>query len=143
MQVSIKKIGDVALIAPQIPQLDATNAAAFKEFLAPLQDAHTRLVLDLSALRFIDSSGLAAILSCLKRLNRRGGDLKLCGLSRSVYTLFELARMHRLFDFFATPEEAVRSALWECPWKLLHIVLQPEDRIRRISDQIPSLADPA
>ena len=97
---------------------------------------HNRIVLNLSRLRFIDSSGLATVLSCLKRVNARGGDLKLCGLSRSVRTLFELVRMNRIFDLFATPEEAVRAALWECPWKLLHIVMQPEDRIRRISDGV-------
>ena len=116
--------------------LDEANIKDFRSIIAPILKTHTRIVLDLGSLRFIDSAGLAAVLHCLKQLNTQGGDLKLCGLSRSVRTLFELVRMNRIFVTFDTREEAVRAVLWQCPWKLLHIVLQPEDRIHHISDAL-------
>jgi anti-sigma B factor antagonist len=66
-------------------------------------------VIDLSRLRFVDSSGLGAFISCLRKLNAKGGDLKLCGMSKQVRAVFELVRMHRIFDIFGTREEALRA----------------------------------
>ena len=133
MQLAIEKIGDIAVISPQAQALDQGNCPALKKALEPILASHTRLVLDLEQVRYIDSTGLAAILSCLRHLNANEGDLKLCGLSRPVRTLFELARMHRLFEIFPDRDEAVRASLWSCPWKLLNIVVQPEAQILRQS----------
>jgi anti-sigma B factor antagonist len=66
-------------------------------------------VFDLSRLRFTDSSGLGALISCLRKVNANGGDLKLCAMSDQVRALFELVRMHKVFDIYATREEAVRA----------------------------------
>ena len=72
-------------------------------------EANTKLVFDLSRLRFVDSSGLGAFLSCLRHVNAKGGDLKLCGMSKPVRAVFELVRLHRIFDILGTREEAVRA----------------------------------
>ena len=42
-------------------------------------------------------------------VERRSGDLKLCGMSKQVRALFELVRMHRIFDIYGTREEAVHA----------------------------------
>jgi anti-sigma B factor antagonist len=88
---------------------DAGNSAEFKREVAPLMEATSKLVHDLSRPRFVDSSGLGAFISCLRKLNAKGGDVKLCGMSRQVRTVFELVRMHRIFDIYGTKEEAVRA----------------------------------
>jgi anti-sigma B factor antagonist len=49
------------------------------------------------------------LLSCLRQLNGVGGDLKLCGTSKPVRALFELVRMHRVFELCNTSEDAVRA----------------------------------
>ena len=49
------------------------------------------------------------MLSCLRQVSAKGGDLKLCGMSTQVRGLFELVRMHRIFDILGTREEAVRA----------------------------------
>jgi anti-sigma B factor antagonist len=92
-----------------VDELDASNSGEFKRDIAPLLQSHTKLVLDLRQLRFVDSSGLGAMLSCLRQLSAKGGDLKLCSLSKQVRALFELVRMHRIFDIYGTKEEAVRA----------------------------------
>jgi len=89
--------------------LDASNAKDFKTEIAPSISAKARLVLDLSNVKFVDSSGLGALLSCLRQLNAAGGDLKLYGMIKPVRALFELVRMHRVFEIFNTREEALRS----------------------------------
>ena len=109
MQIAFEKVGDVAVAAVPVDELDASNAGEFKRDIAPLLEANAKLVLDLSRLRFVDSSGLGAFISCLRKLNAKGGDLKLCGMSKQVRAVFELVRMHRVFDILGTKEDAVRG----------------------------------
>jgi anti-sigma B factor antagonist len=109
MQIALENVGDVAVAAVPVDELDAGNAGEFKRDIAPALEANTKLVIDLSHLRFVDSSGLGAFISCLRKLNAKGGDLKLCGMAKDVRAVFELVRMHRVFDIFATKEDAVRA----------------------------------
>ena len=109
MDMANDKIGDVGVAAVPVEELDASNVGEFKRDIAPVLEANTKLVLDLSRLRFVDSSGLGAFISCLRKLNAKGGDLKLCGMSKQVRAVFELVRMHRIFEICGTKEEAVRA----------------------------------
>ena len=109
MEIAVDHIGDVAVAVLPVEELDAGNAGEFKRDIAPVLEANTKLVFDLSRLRFVDSSGLGAFLSCLRHVNAKGGDLKLCGMSKQVRGVFELVRLHRIFDILGTTEEAVRA----------------------------------
>ena len=60
-------------------------------------------------MRFVDSCGLGTFISCLRKVKRLGGDLKLCGLSRQVLAMFELVRMDRIFGIYVTREKAVQA----------------------------------
>jgi anti-sigma B factor antagonist len=109
MEIAVDKMGDIAVAEMPVDELDASNAPEFKRDIAPVLQANTKLVLDLSRLRFVDSSGLGAMLSCLRQLTAKNGDLKLCGLSKQVRAAFELVRMHRIFEIAGTREEAVHA----------------------------------
>ncbi|HXH14025.1 MAG TPA: STAS domain-containing protein [Alphaproteobacteria bacterium] len=109
MEIVVDHVGDVAVAVLLVDELDASNAGEFKRDVAPVLEANPQLVFDLSRLRFVDSSGLGAFLSCLRQVNAKGGDLKLCGLSKPVRTVFELVRLHRIFEIFDTQEQAVRA----------------------------------
>lgn len=109
MDIHVQWVSDVAVATVPGEDLDASNAADFKRAMAPVVEANTRVVIDLSGLRFVDSSGLGAFISFLRKLNAKGGDLKLCGLSKQVRAVFELVRMHRVFEILSTTEEAVRA----------------------------------
>jgi anti-sigma B factor antagonist len=109
MEIAVDHIGDVAVAVLPVDELDASNTGEFKRDIAPVLEANTKLVVDVSRLRFVDSSGLGAFLSCLRQVNAKGGDLKLCGMSKQVRTVFELVRLHRIFDILGTREEAVRA----------------------------------
>ena len=108
MNMSIEKMGNVAVVA-LLGELDASKARQFKRDIAPVLEANSKVVFDVSQLRFVDSSGLGAILSCLRQLNARGGDLKLCGLSPSVRAPFALVRMHTILKIYSTKDEAIRA----------------------------------
>jgi anti-sigma B factor antagonist len=114
MQLSIDEVtqentGNVAVVLIPGSTLDASNTKDFKAEIAPLLTQGARLIFDLSALKFVDSSGLGAMLSSLRQINGLGGDLKLCGMTKPVRALIELVRMHRVFEIYNTREEALRS----------------------------------
>ena len=97
----------IAVIGFTRDSLDASNSKAFKEAVQPVLAQHHRILLDLEALQFVDSSGLGAMLSCLRTVHDRGGHLALCAMSKPVRTLFELVRMYRVFDIYPTRAEAL------------------------------------
>jgi anti-sigma B factor antagonist len=109
MPIQIETINHVIVAQLQGETLDASSAKAFKEEIAPCITANANIIFDLSKLKFVDSSGLGALLSCLRQIHALGGDLKLCGMIKPVRALFELVRMHRVFEIFNTSEEALHS----------------------------------
>lgn len=109
MEMPVENVGDVAVVTLQGEYLDASIADEFKRDMQPTLEATTKAVFDMSQLRFVDSAGIGAILSCLRRLNAKDGDLKLCGLSKALRASFEIARMHRIIDILETKEEAVAA----------------------------------
>ena len=109
MEIGVEKVGEVAVVTLQAEHLDASVAEEFKRDVAGILSENTNIVFDMSHLQFVDSAGLGAILSCLRRLSAAGGDLKLCDLSRSVRSVFEIARMHRIFDIFPSRDEAIQA----------------------------------
>jgi len=101
--------GDIVVIACQIENLDASNVKSFKEAIHPLIKDQNKIILNLSEIKFIDSSGLGALISVLREVNGRAGNLKLCSLTRAVRALFELMRMNRIFSIFESQEDALKS----------------------------------
>jgi anti-sigma B factor antagonist len=109
MQPTVEKVGDVAVVTLNVEQLDASNAEDFKRHMAPVFQDTRKVVLDLSRVQFVDSRGCGAILSCLKSASALGGDLRLCNVSKSVRTVFELIRLHRICEILNTREQAVAA----------------------------------
>jgi anti-sigma B factor antagonist len=89
--------------------LDASTVSAFRDAVKPLLTEKAQVVLDLSKVEFIDSSGLGALVACLRQAHAIGGDIKLFGLGKSARALFELVRMHRVFEVFNSADEAISS----------------------------------
>lgn len=100
---------DVLVIELREDNLDASNVREFKDGTLALIHERTRVVLDLTGVKFIDSSGLGALISCLRQLNGRKGDFRLCGMAKPVRALFELMRMHRVFNIHDSRADAVAS----------------------------------
>ncbi|WP_370158774.1 STAS domain-containing protein [Limimaricola soesokkakensis] len=88
-------------------RLDASQAPALKDALVQRVEAgQHQLVLDLSQTAFMDSSGLGALVSCLKRLGPRG-NMAVVGVSGAVQRLFTLTRMDRVFILESNIDAAV------------------------------------
>ena len=92
-------------------RLDASNSGELREIMLNLLEAGgQQLVIDLSQVNFIDSSGLGALLSGFKSANLRSGSLVLAGLQSRVQSMFELTRLQRVFEIFSSVEDALARA---------------------------------
>lgn len=110
MQLNITEQGEIVKIEVQEERMDAHNSSDLKEQMLQLfDDGKCNLIIDLSAVRFVDSSGLGALVSGFKNASAREGSLKLCSLQPQVRSMFELTRLHRVFEIFASVEEALES----------------------------------
>ena len=111
MDLSHNTKADVLVVTLEGDHLDAKETPLFKQKVADLieQEQVTKAVFDLHRLEFIDSSGLGAFLSILKNLHGKGGDLKQSGMNKTIRTMIELVCMHKIFEIFNSPDEALRS----------------------------------
>lgn len=110
MQLKINEKEETVIITVEEERMDAHNSGNLKERMLQLFDeGKCQLVIDLTTVRFIDSSGLGALVSGFKNASARDGSLKLCCLQPQVRSMFELTRLHRVFEIFTTLEEALVS----------------------------------
>jgi len=110
MQLKIQENGAVMVIYVKDERLDAHNSDELKAELNRLYESGMKdLLIDLKEVRFIDSSGLGVLVSGFKNASARQGSLKLCGLQSQVKSMFELTRLHRVFDIFQTVDDALES----------------------------------
>ncbi len=80
-------------------ELNATNATPFRDQVrSVLRSEHDQIDLDFSGTRFIDSSGLGALISLHKLMCGRQGRVRVVNPTPQVQQILELTRMHRLFE---------------------------------------------
>ncbi|MDY6849306.1 MAG: STAS domain-containing protein [Geoalkalibacter sp.] len=110
MVLKIEEKDDVVLMLVKEERLDAHNSGELKnQMLSLFEEGKNHIVIDLQEVRFIDSSGLGALVSGFKNASARNGNLKLCGLQPQVKSMFELTRLHRVFEIFSGIDEALAS----------------------------------
>lgn len=80
-----------------------------KEAKQLAQEKKTNWIFDLSEVIFIDSSGIGALVACLRTAGNNGGDLRLAAPQSEIRTILELTRLHRLFEIHNTIDEAANS----------------------------------
>jgi len=98
MQLQSKQVNDVLVIHAAQDRIDAACAIQFKDGIRDLtQSAQGRVVLDMSQVAFIDSSGLGAIVAAMKALGP-ARKLELAGLTQTVQKVFRLTRMDTIFQ---------------------------------------------
>ena len=100
--------GAVCII--RLPErLTMAHAAAHRHAIRDVVDeGYERLVMDLSEVEFVDSSGLSVLVSALKAARNADGDVVLAGPTPEVQALIELTRLHHLFEIFADTAAAAR-----------------------------------
>jgi len=104
------KIKNDSLIVRLSGELDLVVAKEFRECVDKvLMDRPVRnLILDLSQVSFIDSSGLGALLGRYKLVQQKGGKMSIFGATPSVYRILELSGIMRIIPIFKTEDMAIK-----------------------------------
>lgn len=88
------------------PRLDAAAAPQFKQEVdAFAADQPNRVLLDLSSVEFVDSTGLGVLVSLLKKMGA-DGRIVVVGAAPAVKRLFQITRLDSLFRLCPTRAEA-------------------------------------
>lgn len=88
-------------------RLNMVGAPQLREVVSEaVAGGSSHVVLDLAGTEFMDSSGLGALIGCLKLARQAGGDLRIANVQPQVQTVLELTSMNRIL----TPYESVEAA---------------------------------
>lgn len=74
-----------------------------------LRGGQRRIVLDLSRLEYVDSSGVGTVVSCLSNAKKAGGELRLAGTSPRVEKIFKLTGVNSIVSMFPSVAAATAS----------------------------------
>lgn len=89
-------------------RMDAENAVLFeRECEACISEGITKLVIDLSELKYVSSMGLRSFVVIAQKLQDKGGDLRICQLSGLVRQVFEITRLNQVLHLHDSLESAL------------------------------------
>ena len=88
-------------------EADLATAPQLRERLVGLvADGHRRIVVDMSATEFLDSTGLGALVAGLKRLRAHDGDMRIVCTTPRVRKVFEITHVDRVLPLFESVDDA-------------------------------------
>lgn len=110
MEISVDRPGKGQVVIRPSGKVDAETSSRLKDEFRTISDELPEVVIvDLAAVDFLDSSGLSALVSGLKTLRGKGGQLRLSGPRPQALTALRLTMLHRVFPIFDTVEAALQS----------------------------------
>ena len=110
MEISSKSVSPNVSVVSLNGALNARSAEEAKQnFRNLVEEGVTQVIVDLNEVPFIDSSGLAALVSGLKTLGGEASNLKLAAPQSQARLLFELTMFDRVFEIHDTVDDAIQS----------------------------------
>lgn len=74
-----------------------------------IKDGYQKIIVDLEHVPFIDSSGLASLVSALRLAREKDGNITLCGIQSQAEIIFRLTMLDRIFSIYSTLAEAQQN----------------------------------
>lgn len=107
MQFSTENLGtDIAVVRAD-GRLNMVSAPELRETVAAaIAGGRSRIVVDLEATSFMDSSGLGALIGCLKSARQAEGDLRIAAPNEQVRMVLKLSNVDRILRSYDSPAEA-------------------------------------
>jgi anti-sigma B factor antagonist len=110
MQISIRRVDDTAIVDVSGDIDLASSPEVRKALLHEVRDNRSpRVVLNLSEVRYIDSSGVASLVEGLKASRDIGSRFILVGLSGPAREVLQLSRLVKVFEIYDTEGEALAA----------------------------------
>ncbi len=109
LDVSSREAGDFVVFEVR-GEVDLYSAPVLKKAVYDMIDSgQTKLIFDLNALDFMDSTGLGILVASLKRLTTEGGQLKLACGRDNILKIFKITGLDKVFDIYDTVEASTAS----------------------------------
>src|ERR1700693_5118928 len=97
-------------VLPLTGEIDLHVSPAVTESLNAMTEKHPeRIVIDLSRATYIDSSGLAALILAMQKVEAYGGKFFLTGLHETMRSIFETSRLDQIFQIFPDVDASLRA----------------------------------
>ena len=109
MKFEMEKIGTVVIILMPGESFEAAAVEDFNHYISPVIEENTHVVFDLSNIRFLDSMGCGALLTCHRKLKEKNGKMGLCCAQKPVNAIFDLMGFPQLLDVFKTRQDALNA----------------------------------
>jgi anti-sigma B factor antagonist len=110
MEFVTRPVDELVAVITGEGRLNMVSAPLLREaVIEAITAGRPRIVVDLSAIDFMDSSGLGALIGCLKSARQAGGDLRICAPSSQVEMVLQLSNLDRILTSYASAEEAYRE----------------------------------
>lgn len=110
MNLETKQENGILYVKPLDKSLEAVNSKEFKaQVIELITQGRTKVLLNLSKIEFIDSSGLSSLISILKLVANSKGSLVICETQDQARRVFSLTRLDQAFQMFSTEQEGMRS----------------------------------
>ena len=91
-------------------EIDINSSPAIKKSFDKLISQKTqKIVINLSKVTYVDSSGLATLVEMLKNMRSYGGRMRLACMSAKIKSLFEITKLEKLFEILADEETAISN----------------------------------
>lgn len=113
LQIAEHRAGDVTvLVLTGDMTIDDGDLAFRKKIHELVEMGQVKLVVDLSGVRYIDSSGIGMLVAKAQTVRQKQGDIKLVRLTRRTQSLLAMLKLAMVFETFDDEESAVRRYLW-------------------------------
>ncbi|MGI8960217.1 MAG: STAS domain-containing protein [Bryobacteraceae bacterium] len=110
IKLTSRQVGDVTVIDAAGRITLGEGASAFRDMIRDLAaKGNKKILLNLSEVSYIDSSGIGEMVSGYTTVTNNGGQLKLVGLSKRVKDLLQITKLYTVFEAYDDEAEAVRS----------------------------------
>ena len=104
LRIQTRKIDpDITVLEFQEKITMGPDSRRMEEIVLELLGQHNKkFIFDLSAVEYVDSSGMGSIAYCFAKVTRAEGELRLAGLNDRLKPLFRMTRMDTVFSFYPT-----------------------------------------
>ncbi|NLR90739.1 MULTISPECIES: STAS domain-containing protein [Flammeovirga] len=110
MRFSVNKSEKYTVLIPEEEKLDSLKAPQLKaEIVTMFQSGTENLIIDLSSVKYVDSSGLSSILVANRLASEVNGRLVLAGLNEHVMKLIKISKLESVLNLLPTVQEAIDS----------------------------------
>lgn len=110
MNIDVKDHGDATVLTVKGNMMGGPETIAVHDKVKELIEKNkNKVIIDLSNVKWMNSSGLGTMMGCLTSLKNANGDMKLCGVTEKVKSLFMITKLITLFETYATAEEAIKA----------------------------------